>query len=481
MLASPSWRAGRRGSGVRGPALFIPGSPLWPVPTRQPGRASRPTRNTLLGGMSGDISEHRITVKLEPHGLTSSPFLSLLQQKGMHPKLQVESVRLSRKLSEIVSHAARRWDKALHQLQDPAIEVYHTSGERICDETITIGALVEAAGGVTAAGEDVVKRLILRYDVRAALKAEGVSREAEVTPVASSATSAVDEDEEQERVQALSGRKRVLDMAYHPDESSARGAYSDARRTGGSMPPDGGQQQQPGRSNRGLEERIAAMRKACSAQVDEEVRERIQPVVDAFLHDKIDQQELGRCKQAIRQRVQTEHSGELSALDSAHAAYLASVVAQETARSALESTLSRMAIPGTRPATDPGSAGASAAVAAPPAGPPAAPASAPPPDPRSSTPTSELPSTPTLTSQALPHALTHKSALHTRLRPNFQASHSAPPMLRRVADVVPPYRSYSDPPAPPTAILHPGLLGPEVVRRNSDRGAFGRLRTLFDA
>ena len=432
--------------------------------------------------MSGDISEHRITVKLEPHDLTSSPFLSLLQTTRMHPKLQVESVRLSRKLFEIISHAARRWDKALHQLQDPAIEVYHTSGERVCDETITIGELVKAVGGAAGAGEEGVQRLVLRYDVRATLKAEGPRGEAEVTPIASSATSAVDEDEDQERVQALSGRKRVLDMTYQPDESASRGAYSDARRTGGTLPPDGGDQQQPGGSSGGLEERIAAMRKACSAQVDEEVRERIQPVVDAFLHDKIDQKELGRCKQAIRQRVQTEHSSELSALDSAHAAYLASVAAQETARSALESTLSRMA---TRPAPDPGSAGAAAAAAAvaatptaPPTAPPAAPPAAPP------TPTTELPTTPTLTSHALPHALPHSSAGYTRLRPDFhmpQASYPPPPMRRRVGEVVPPYRSFSDPPAPPTALAPPSLLDQGLVRRNSDRGAFGRLRNLFDA
>ena len=84
--------------------------------------------------------------------------------------------------------------------------------------------------------------------------------------------------------------------------------------------------------------RITKGRSVCTAAVDGRYRELLQPAIEAFASDEIDEAELGKRKKAAREQAEAGH-GPLGKLNRAAAAWSAAVEVRVAAEAALASTI----------------------------------------------------------------------------------------------------------------------------------------------
>ena len=86
-----------------------------------------------------------------------------------------------------------------------------------------------------------------------------------------------------------------------------------------------------------LEERVVGARSVCTAAVDKRVRELVQPALDEYVADQIDEATLKQRKAAAREKATAEHAP-LTELERASAEYTQAVSARTKAEAALSTS-----------------------------------------------------------------------------------------------------------------------------------------------
>ena len=86
-----------------------------------------------------------------------------------------------------------------------------------------------------------------------------------------------------------------------------------------------------------LEERVVGARSVCTAAVDKRARELIQPAIEQYVADQIDEATLKQRKAEVRAKASAEHAP-LTELERASAAYTQAVSARTKAEAALSAS-----------------------------------------------------------------------------------------------------------------------------------------------